>query len=160
MRSLLLGVLLSVCFVTAGLASANVQGGESGEYVAGSFAPATDIRVKALGFAEQASVGGITVDVSGWEKLSVEVQDEVAPDVKVYYSFHPEDEPRVGVLGEPLDAVGVGIFCSSAQLDVPEGANTLRLSLNAPSSMDADACPAGVATTGTWVVEDETPEPA
>lgn len=154
MRTLIVGLFLAVFLVSAGVSGASFHENQEGDYVAAPFASSTDVTVQALGFHADASVGAITVDIAGWERLAAGVHDEASTSPKVYYSFHPGD-PQVGLFGEPLDAVGVGIFCSSDVLEVPEDASVLRMSLNAPSGFDSvEDCPGGMATTGEWFVQE------
>lgn len=99
------------------------------------------------------TVGSIVQDLDGADNVTAEFNDLANPDVKVYYSFH-EDEPRASVFGGPHEALETGIFCSEDRLKVPEGAETIRFSLNAPATLDdTENCKAGIATAGEYEIE-------
>lgn len=95
------------------------------------------------------------------ETVNVSFDDFVTPEVAVYYSFHV-GEPSTSLLGGgPHQALETGMFCNSEELERPtdpdddeETATHLRLSVNAPSALDADVCPSssGLATMGAFEV--------
>ncbi len=156
MRVFIVGVILAFSLLAAGVASASLHHNERGDYVAAPVTSSTQVGLQTGPFDMETTVGDITLDLKGMEKISVGVHDVISSNVEVYYSFHADD-PKIGPLGEPMDAVGVGVFCSSTVMDVPADASVLRLSLNAPSTFDAHhGCLPGVATMGEWFLQDRT----